>query len=144
MGALFSNLEIASSMAILASFLRNLRWGIANGLGGAAAFSGIVLIISLLRGSTQFVQYGATTWSIIGSYFAAGLIAGVVLGLLRPLAKYWLGTLITATLCSICVVGAIGYAMDGQLDVEMALTLGAMYGVMVSVIYWWHKRKRAI
>jgi hypothetical protein len=122
-------------MAPLSSpFFRNLRWGVLNGLAGAAAFSALLVILAILRGSTNYEQYGTTTWGIVSSYFAAGLVAGIALGILRPITKHWLGILVTAILCSICIYGAVGYAADGRLDLGMAVTLGTLVGGPVGVV----------
>ena len=39
-----------------------------------AGFSVLVSILALLRGSTDYPEYGTTTWRIIRVYFAAGLL----------------------------------------------------------------------
>jgi hypothetical protein len=121
--------------------LGNLRWGILRCLGGATLLSGYVVVLSLVRGSTQFDQYGMSTWGIVASYFAAGLLAGTALGLLRSVTRYALGAVATGILCGTCVYGAVGYAMDGTLDLGAALFLGTLVGGIVGFITWRRNRK---
>ncbi len=91
----------------------NLRWSFAWTLWVATAFSGYVLIVSLLDGSTRFQRYGLSPWQIIATYYAAAVLAGVALGLLRPLTDGRLGAYLVGVLIGFSVYGAIGVSMYG-------------------------------
>lgn len=95
------------------SLARDLWWGIGWGAGLAAWYSLLVLGLALLRGSTEYPQYGLTTWRIIGLYWFLGLAAGAVTGLLRPLCEFELGAGLVGWAAGAAVYGGIGLAMDG-------------------------------
>jgi hypothetical protein len=123
----------------LPPFARNLLWGLACTLFGATALSVYVLVLTLVRRSTWFEPYGVTTWTIIGTYYGAGVLAGLVLGILRPLTHTLVGTLIVAVLAASIVYGAIGFAMDGRIDLTRAVFLGTLVGAPLAL---WTRRRR--
>jgi drug/metabolite transporter (DMT)-like permease len=107
---------------------RNVRWGMTWGLAMAAGFSLYVIVLTVLRGSPRFDAYGMTTWTIIVTYFGAGIVAGSAIGFLRPLTRWWWGAILTGAIGGMCVYGAISYAMDGRVDLVFALVIGIPVG----------------
>jgi hypothetical protein len=97
------------------------------------AFAGVlsawVLVLSLLQGSTRFEKLGVTTGTIIGTYFAAGTVAGGLVGLLRPLTRSRVGAVIVGALAGIIVYTAISVGMDGWANID--LVFGLICGIPV-------------
>jgi hypothetical protein len=105
----------------------NLAWGIGWGLGFA-------VLVSIIAGVRLFIGlgvYGLTlaardeisarnpeelTWvlAVFPLYFAAGILGGIVVGLLRPLTKYMPGSVSVGM-----IVGTIVYATMGTLAIGM-------------------------
>ena len=114
---------------MLRDIRRNLSWGLGWTLSFAAVYSALVILISLFRWSDRFSEDGATTWTIVAGYFAGAALAGVAIGLLRPLTDRAWGTVIVGIIAGIGVFGSVGYS--GTFDYEfivMALSLGVAFG----------------
>jgi hypothetical protein len=73
----------------------DLRWGVAHGLGFAAFCSLWVTILMLVRDSIPFTRLGRSYLGAIVLYYVGGIAAGLVMGLLRPLARSKVGKLCT-------------------------------------------------
>lgn len=67
--------------------LRNLLWGVAWGTSVALVFSLWVALLHRLRGPTLLEKYDLALLDVVAGYFLAGGAGGVMLGLLRPIAK---------------------------------------------------------
>ncbi len=93
--------------------LSNLGWGIGMAVTLATVLSLWVLLLSLLRGSTQFDRYGMTAWEIIGAYFIAAGLVGALIGLLRPITRWRVGAIVLGILGGAISYSVIGVAMDG-------------------------------
>src|SRR6266699_592001 len=61
-------------------FRANLRWAFGWTLWMATFFSAIVLVQSIVRGSTWFESYHQSAWAVIVGYYVAALVAGVAVG----------------------------------------------------------------
>jgi len=120
-----------------ATVIANLRWGATLGLTGAAGLSLFVLVLAALRGSTEYPQYGMTTWSVIESYFVVGLPAGLLVGLLRPLLRWRVGGALVGYLAAAVIYCGIGIIMDGVS--RTTLIVGALCGIggAVAGAMWW-------
>jgi len=103
----------------------NLRWSFGWTLAGATTFSLYVLLVALVRGSVHFERQGVTVWQIIAGYYAAALVSGLALGLLRPLTDSRLGSYILGAVVGFCVYGAIGVGMYGP-TAEVAGVAGVL------------------
>lgn len=114
----------------------NLRWGLLRGVLLSCLLSTVLVGLVLIRGSSQFERPSLSAWEIIGAYFVAGTVGGLVLGLLRPLTKNRVGAAVVG-----CVVGAFAYsAMLGagygsaEVDFFWSSVLGALGGGIIA--YW--------
>lgn len=67
--------------------IRNMRWGVGGGLGIAVIYCVWVTIVYLVFGDDPFTRQGVTLLRVIETCLAAGLSAGAVIGLLRPVAE---------------------------------------------------------
>lgn len=83
----------------------NVFWGIRRGLYFASGFSVFVLIEYLLLGSAPFSHAGVTLGEVIALYFAAGILAGGLVGILRPLNRTFAGATTIGILAAAVVYG---------------------------------------
>ena len=125
------------SRTTVAALGANLRWGVAIGVVGAFGFSLLALVLAMLRGSTSYPQYGMSTWSVIGSYFAVGLPAGAIIGALRPLLRWRAGAALVGYFAAVVVYGGVGLIMNGP-TIE-TLGVGAILGLggAAAGLWWW-------
>ena len=117
---------------------RDLRWGLGNGLFYAAGFSVLVLILALLRGSTDYPEYGTTTWRIIRVYFAAGLLGGLLVGWMRPFTSRRWGAIAVGALIGVVVYGSAMLATDMPASAVpfIALVAGVPMGALLGNKHW--------
>jgi hypothetical protein len=123
---------------------RNLLWGLAWGLGTATLFSLYVVVLALVRGTWEFEKFGVTGTTILATYYAAGAIGGIVVGLLRPTLHHWLGSMVVGILAGMFVYGGISRALDGRIDFLMAAVIGLMVGGPAAILFWhreWRRRQ---
>ena len=113
------------SVTVRASLRSDVAWGIRIGAFVAGVFSLWVIGLSIVRGTTQFEQYGMTTWGIVSTYFAAAAVAGAVVGLLRPWARTRGGAAAVGAVAGVIVYAAISVAMDGWRNFDPAFALVA-------------------
>ena len=101
------------------SLLSDLREGVFVAMLMAAGFSALAAVImvvaSLAEGMRAFVALG---W-IAGSYFAGGIIAGLIFGFLRPVTSFPLGLMLVGILGGMVVYGSVGIAIP-YVDPEYA------------------------
>lgn len=102
-------------------------------VGGAlaGAFSIWVLVMRLLQGTDPRPLPGGSIFVVVLAYFAAGIIGGVLVGLLRPLAHHMVGAAAVGAL-----VGALIYAAFGLVAVtadrwSVVLPRGAGVGAII-------------
>jgi len=69
----------------------NIRWGIQWGMIIASIYSLIALVLNGFSSGQAFSRKGITVGQTIALYFISGLIAGVIIGSLRPIMKTKLG-----------------------------------------------------
>src|SRR5271156_3860771 len=66
--------------------IRNVRWGVGWGVGIAGVLSVFVLLSYIVHGRASFDRLGTSVWAVILFYFAAAVVAGGLVGMLRPIA----------------------------------------------------------
>ena len=117
----------------------NILGGIGWGLVMATIFSLFVAGMAVLRGSTHYEQYNTTTFTIIKTYFAAGVLGGAVFGLLVPIARAGrFGAVLVGMAVGPFVYSAIGVASDGPSAffslpaVVLGVTVGGAAGWQVN------------
>ncbi|HEX6964639.1 MAG TPA: hypothetical protein VF166_02495 [Gemmatimonadaceae bacterium] len=100
---------------------QDLRWGIRWGLATALLFSLYALGIFVFASVGARTNYFASNspWLVVVSYFAGGIGGGVIAGLLRPLARWALGTMVMGILAAFPVYGAVALIMP-LIDEESA------------------------
>ena len=104
--------------------VRNIVWGVGMGIGMASLLSLWVLFLSLLSGSEEFGGSGTTAWEIIRTYFAAALVVGSLVGLLRPITRCRAGAVTLGMVGGFLGYSAIGIAMDGWQNFQWWIAAG--------------------
>jgi hypothetical protein len=111
---------------------QDIRWGVANGVLFAAVLSGLVALVEIPRGAFT----ASRLWLVIAAYFASGITAGFVVGLVRP----WTRRRVVALLVGIAAAVPVGIALQLAYDmdtrkafswlvlVEFALIAGSLGG----------------
>jgi hypothetical protein len=111
-------------------------WGIGWGCAMAAAFSLFVLAQAAGDGGAAVRAHGMSVARLVGAYWATGLGAGALLGLLRRALGHWIGRAAAGWLCGAVVYGGVSVARDGWTSdtLGMAALLGLVAGVPGAVI----------
>jgi len=119
----------------VSSFGRNVLWGLALGLFGAVFFSVIAIVFWILGGPGVFEGNGTTLGATLLAYLVGGLLAGGLLGVLRPIARHWVGAAIVGVVCATAVYGAIAVSIEGLTirSVKTALIAGILLGPFFGV-----------
>jgi hypothetical protein len=99
-----------------------------------ALFATVIFLIGAFSGDSTFNLYN---WSVLVlAYVAAGLLGGILVGLLRPITPYPLGRMLIGIPVAILVYGFIGIAMlvtgigDGPETFREGLVIGIGIGVI--------------
>lgn len=121
------------------SMLGNLAWGCYWGMCGAVFYVLIAIVVYLVQGRLAFQARGITLPAVVKGYLFGGLGAGVVLGLLRPLGRWWWGAAVIGFFCAAPVwLGGLianhGFTMLTHDEVLMVLTLAALSGPICGVM----------
>jgi hypothetical protein len=87
------------------------RWAFGWSYAFAILYSGYVLVLSVVRGSTSFPAYGLSTWGIIATYWLGATLAGLILGFCKPLTQYRLGAFLVGTLVGSAIYGTAMLAL---------------------------------
>lgn len=122
--------------------LGNLKWGVGYGLIFAVLFSLIVIVQYLLAGPGVAASRGIPVVAAIGAYFGGGIIGGVLLGLLRPLTRWRLGSAVVGIITCLPLSVAFALAFEGRpsnWSVEM-VAAGIIVAVLIggmSGYQWW-------
>lgn len=115
----------------------NLAWGLKYGLGLAALFSILVSVLALIRGSDWNPTHQVSTRSLILGYAVAGVLGGLVVGLLRPLTTHRLGATLVGMLAGVFAYSAVALAMDGMAGFRPmpAIVAGLLVGGIVGFLF---------
>ena len=105
----------------------------------------VVCLQALSQRSTWVGAAGMSLISVIGVYLAAGLVVGTLVGVLAPLARFAVGSIVigivaAVTLYSIVVVMADGL---GAYSPVFPLLIGVPVGGSVGFAIWKDSRKTA-
>jgi hypothetical protein len=79
----------------------------------AAGFAAIMSVEYVFLGSGTIARIGVTLPTILLMYVGAGLLAGIVLGVGRPLGKTHIGAIILGIFVATCVYGSACVAIYG-------------------------------
>ena len=113
--------------------IRDLKWGLAWGLGLALVFSIYVGALFVLDGiGTDDPSMGAREFLfVIAAYFVGGLFGGLMAGLLRPASRWPLGAMAMGILVAFPVYWAIGVILPYIDPSDAPATLREQIGIGV-------------
>ena len=93
--------------------VNRIKSSVVVGLAFACLYSLYVCGLYLLDGSAPFARLGTTLGIVIGTYFFGGISAGVVVGLLKPIARWRAGAIVVGIIAAFFVFFGILVASDG-------------------------------
>jgi hypothetical protein len=91
-----------------------IKQGVAIGLAFACLYSLYVGGLYFLQGPAPFQRLGTSIGVVIGTYFFGGISAGIVVGVLQPLARWRLGAIVIGIIAAFFVFYGIGIAANGS------------------------------
>jgi hypothetical protein len=94
---------------------QDIKTGAVMGLLIATVYSLYALVLLAARGTAPFDANGVTPAGVIAAYYGGGLVAGSVVGILRPLLRWRLGATIVGIVAAFGVFAGIGIAKEGYL-----------------------------
>ena len=97
------------------SLRRDAWWGIKHSLWYIAFFSVIATGLVLLTGGAVLAEYRLSLVAILGCYLLGGVVAGAVVGLLRPLTRTRSGAILVGTIAILPFVIGMGLLLVGAL-----------------------------
>jgi hypothetical protein len=123
----------------------NLRWGLGWGLAYAILYSLVAIGLNLLSGGATAEAYELSIWAIIGTYFATGIMGGILVGLLRPLLTSVWGAMLVGVMIAFPVLVGFGtalYGLPNQWEPALLreLTYAAVVSGTVGGYLQWHQR----
>lgn len=121
-------------------------WGLAWGTGMAVFYSLIALVIALVSlFSEENLFTNFAVGYVIGAYWGGGLLGGALVGLLRPFARWPLGTMLIGIPVAAAVYGAVMIAIvliessglqitrEGTVDLALQDHLWVLFSIAVVV-----------
>ena len=124
----------------------NVIWGVRWGLRFAIVLVIWVLIIFLIGGSAAFAKYDTTLSKTIGVYLGGGALAGLIVGLCRPLLQNQIAAAIVGVFAAIPVIIMVDLTLhpgkwDGD-DVWFISILSLFYGLVIGPIWYRQAMRR--
>ena len=121
-----------AGMSAIRTLSQNIRWGVAYGVLFAAVLSGLVIPVAFARGALT----ASRMWLVIATYFASGVSAGLVVGLMREWTRRTAGALLVGLVAAVPVGIALQLAYDTAAQrsfswlmlVEFAIIAGPLGG----------------
>lgn len=123
--------------------IRNALWGVTWGVGMAMWFTLIATVIYVIAGAQRLEGFPMTLPALIGTYCAGGILAGFVVGLLRPLGRRWWGAMLIGVVGAFLTMLSVGIAMEGWItrwdrsNFEAAVTYSLLAGPVTGLLVWW-------
>ncbi len=78
-------------MIIRKTLGHDVRWGVMHGAAIAGGYSAFACVMFAIRGPRLVAVYHLSLGGFIGLYFLAGILGGILVGVLKPIAKWHLG-----------------------------------------------------
>lgn len=104
------------------SVRNNVLFGLVMAVG-FSILAGVILAVAAASGSNDPLVTPRSFGLLTGGYFAAGVLGGLVVGLLKPFARWPLGTMCIGIPVATLVYGSVGVAMLLMGDPEGPSTL---------------------
>ena len=112
----------------------------------AVGFTAIAIVATIAASFDPTPRNDPSLASLIGFYFVAGIVGGLLLGLLRPVIRYKAGAMFVGTAVaavSISLLARMFVVTDGWTPVDTILV--ALYSLVtgpVATLLIWHGRAR--
>jgi hypothetical protein len=122
--------------------MRSAREGVAIGVIAATLYSAWVVLVYALNGSRPFVELGVTLPTVVGVYYAGGVLGGAIMGVLWPRARSRLEATLVGMLIALVVVMGAGVAMYGypsnwpSASWGGVLSTGVVLGTIGANVFW--------
>lgn len=89
------------------TLIENIKWGVTEALKICLAYGAWIVVVYILGGAIVFSKTGLRIGSGIALYLVAPLCAGLIVGALRSLTRWFVGRLVVGTLAAvpICLCG---------------------------------------
>lgn len=92
---------------------RNLLWGVRWGLAFGSVYAVWAGVLFVFRGAAPFQSHEVTVWEAVAVYLVGGVAAGGLMGLLRPLVRWWIGAMLVGMIASVPILlGIAGTATN--------------------------------
>jgi hypothetical protein len=91
----------------------NIGLGVFFGFALATFYSAFVVVLYAIRGNSAFDANGITLLGTVSAYYFGGIVGGVIVGLLLPLATWRWGSVLVGVVAAFPVFLGIGIAMYG-------------------------------
>ena len=127
----------------MSTIIRNALWGVMWGLVMAVWFALIATVIYAVAKAQHLEGHPMTLQALIGTYFAGCVLAGLAVGLLRPLGKRWWGAMLIGLVAAFLTIVSVAIAMEGwltewdQSTFEAAVTYSLLAGPAGGLLVWW-------
>ena len=123
----------------MASIRRNIALGGVAGVGLAGVFSAYVVLLYLWQGSAPFEELGASLGLVVLTYFSAGVIGGIVVGLML------VGAAAVGYLAAWVLWSLVSFSTSSPASILSALKgsagLAAAFGVPIGAGMWFQVRR---
>lgn len=115
------------------SFVGNIAWGIRWGVLFSLGFIAYIALLFLARGQAPFAEYGMTFGRLVTLYLGAGMASGAVVGVLRPLGRWFWGAAVIGFFAGVVVASCLMFLENGVFawgaeDVVKVTVLGLVWG----------------
>jgi hypothetical protein len=91
----------------------NVRWGVTRGLFVAVLYCLWVSAVYVIRGTEPFDRQGISYAALVTTYIVVGVLAGAIVGTLRPLARSKLGAFGIGFAAAVPISGGLAIALFG-------------------------------
>lgn len=120
--------------------LRDVTWGARLGLWFGLFYSLVSTVIVVIRGGALSSR-AVSLQGLIGLYLSMGLVAGALVGLMRPVARNRLGACVVGTVVTIPVIVGIAAMKDGLPAnwgqvLRIALFCSVIAGPVFALVLW--------
>ena len=100
-------------MTLTRTLIKNLRWRIKTGIRAGLTFTVIAVIAFVLDFKHTLSAKGLTFLAVAAAYLGGGVVAGAIVGALRPLGRSRLGAVLLGVIACVPVAIAIRLAAEG-------------------------------
>jgi len=128
---------------MLAALVANVRWGAYWGFVSGCMYSLSQLGLRLVVGPEYFAQHDVTGQEIIPIYIMGLTLAGVIVGIARPLTRWLPGALVVGAIAAVPLMIGVCVAKYGPVNRwtgdqwSTAILSGVLFGIVVGWMAWW-------